>query len=103
MNRMTVNRNSGSARALFLAALSAGMLAAALSVPANAQTAAAGAITGTVKDASGAVLPEATVVAHNAGTGADTSVTSNAAGVYIAPFLQPGQYELSASKAGFAK
>lgn len=103
MYSIAINRGFSFTRPLLLAAFAAGVLVAALAVPADAQTAAAGAITGTLRDASGAVLPEATVVVHNAGTGLDTSVTSNAAGVYIAPFLQPGQYEVSASKTGFAK
>ncbi len=64
---------------------------------------AAGTITGTVTDQSGASVPEASVVIHNADTGVDRTETSNGAGVYTAAFLQPGHYELTITKAGFAK
>ena len=68
-----------------------------------AQTAGSGAIVGTVTDPTGAVVPGATVVVHNADTSADRSLTSNSDGIYTATFLQPGNYEVSASKAGFSK
>lgn len=68
-----------------------------------AQTAGSGAITGTITDPAGAVVPGATVVVHNADTSADRSLTSNADGIYSATFLQPGDYEVSASKPGFSK
>ncbi len=69
-----------------------------------AQTAGSGTITGTVtRDASKSVVPDATVVIHNIETGADRSATTNGAGIYAAPFLQPGQYEITATKAGFSK
>lgn len=68
-----------------------------------AQTAAAGTITGTVTDQSGAAVPEASVVAHNSVTGMDRTVTTNGSGVYTATFLQPGPYEVTVAKTGFAK
>jgi hypothetical protein len=46
---------------------------------ANAQTAGAGSITGTLTDPSRAVVPDATVLVHHADTGVDRSLTSNAA------------------------
>jgi hypothetical protein len=68
-----------------------------------AQTAGSGAITGTITDPAGAVVPGANVVVHNNGTSADRALTSNADGIYSATFLQPGNYDITASKAGFAK
>jgi hypothetical protein len=68
-----------------------------------AQTAGAGTITGTLTDQSGAAVPGAAVVVRNTDTGIDRSTTSNDSGIYIATFLQPGHYQVTATKAGFAK
>src|ERR1700722_15536015 len=69
----------------------------------SAQTAGAGTITGVLTDQSGAAVPGATVVVRNTDTGLDRTITSNDSGIYFAAFLQPGHYEVSISKAGFAK
>jgi hypothetical protein len=66
-----------------------------------AQSAGAGTITGVLMDPTGALLPDATVVVHNVDTGTDRSTASNSSGIYIAAFLQPGRYEITASKEGF--
>jgi Carboxypeptidase regulatory-like domain/TonB dependent receptor len=68
-----------------------------------AQTAGTGTISGTLTDPQGALLPEATVLIHNVETGVDRQVASNGAGIYVAPFLQPGVYDVTVSKPGFAK
>ena len=52
----------------------------------------AGTLTGTVTDASGAVVPEARIVAHNEDTGAEREVSTNGAGIYVAAFLQPANW-----------
>jgi hypothetical protein len=86
-------------------------LAAALAVAtlignsgaALAQTAGAGTITGTVTDPQAAVVPEASVLIHNADTGIDRSAITNGAGIYVAPFLPPGHYDVTVSKPGLAK
>jgi Carboxypeptidase regulatory-like domain len=70
---------------------------------AHAQTSGVGTISGTVLDASGAVVPNATVVITNIDTQAARSLTSNAAGEYVAPFLQPGHYQIVFGGAGFGK
>ena len=57
-------------------------------------------IQGVVKDASGAVLPGATVEARNPLAGTNTAVT-NADGVYRFPALPPGKYEITATLQGF--
>jgi hypothetical protein len=68
-----------------------------------AQTAGAGTITGTLTDQTGAAVPGATVVVRNTDTGIERSTTSNDSGIYVATFLQPGHYEVTVSKTGFAK
>ncbi len=84
-----------------LAALLMG--AGALVAPAIAQTAGDGAITGTVTDSSGAVVPNATVTAHNVATGVDTSRVTSSAGVYqISPIII-GTYSVTVSAPGFEK
>lgn len=66
-------------------AISAALL---LPVCALAQTS-TGTITGTITDATGAVVPLARVVIMNAGTNAKVEVVSNASGDYTAPLLPP--------------
>jgi hypothetical protein len=68
-----------------------------------AQTSGAGTIAGTLTDPQGAVVPEASVTIHNVDTNVDRAFTSNGAGIYTAPFLQPGRYEVTVAKPGFAK
>lgn len=70
-----------------------------LSVPAYAQT--LGTITGEVKDASGAVLPGATVTAQNVGTNAVRTQPSNEAGAFTFPAMPPGAYLVKAELQGF--
>jgi len=68
-----------------------------------AQNSGAGTITGTITDPTGSVVPGAAVAVRNVSTGATVSLTSNGAGIYVAPFLPPGMYEITSSKAGFGK
>src|SRR5437867_5463880 len=63
--------------------------------------AANGRITGTVIDASGAVLPGVTVEVTNTETGVVFSTISTETGDYSAPNLPPGSYSISASLPGF--
>jgi len=58
-----------------------------------------GSIEGVVKDASGAVLPGATVEAD--ANGRVTSTTTDAVGVFRFPSLAPGNYRVSANLQGF--
>ena len=60
-----------------------------------------GSIEGTIKDASGAVLPGVTVEAKTASAPA-LSTTSDAQGNYRFPSVPPGTYEVSATLASFA-
>jgi outer membrane receptor protein involved in Fe transport len=66
----------------------------------KAQTATGG-ISGIVTDPNGLATADAAVTVKNTDTGAETTYTSNGAGLYAAPYLQPGHYEVSVSKAGF--
>ncbi len=73
----------------------------AAQIAVRAQTAGAGTIKGTVSDPKGLVAPQTNVLIHNVDTGADRSLFTNGAGIYTGTFLQPGHYEISASKPGF--
>jgi hypothetical protein len=60
-----------------------------------------GTISGTVNDESGAVIPNAVVIVTNKATGAVRNLTANAEGLYSAPALPPGDYEVRAQMQGF--
>ncbi|HUI56680.1 MAG TPA: TonB-dependent receptor [Bryobacteraceae bacterium] len=78
------------------------VLLAVAAVAAFGQTAGSATITGTLTDPSGAVIPAASVTVKNTDTGIERAIQTNEAGIYVAPFLQPGHYEVRAAKAGFA-
>jgi hypothetical protein len=59
-------------------------------------------LTGTVTDASRAVIPNAQVSIKSIATGITTVATANADGFYTAPNLIPGIYAMSASAPGFS-
>jgi len=56
---------------------------------------------GTVADSTGAVIPKVQVTARNVNTGIVNTRTTNDAGVYEFPSLQPGTYTISAASTGF--
>ena len=60
-------------------------------------------LNGTVRDASGAVVPNAAVSLRNLDTNRTYTAMSDASGYYIVPNLPPGPYELSISFTGFEK
>ncbi|HUI82366.1 MAG TPA: carboxypeptidase regulatory-like domain-containing protein, partial [Bryobacteraceae bacterium] len=60
-----------------------------------------GTITGIVTDESGAAMPNVTVTITEKATGAGRTVTTNAAGLYSAPALPAGDYEVKAEAQGF--
>src|SRR5580704_7765035 len=60
-----------------------------------------GNILGTVTDASGGAVPEATVTLTNIGTNATQTVTSDAQGRYRVPDMPVGQYQIETKKNGF--
>jgi len=75
----------------------------ALTASAYAQaTAGLGSVSGTVRDASGAVVPGASVVVSNEAKGIKRSMTTTDAGVFAAPALVPADgYSITVSKQGF--
>src|SRR5260370_1898652 len=89
------------ARVLLVFALAFGFLLSALVAPARAQLSTSGTITGTVTDASGAVVPQATVEIINEGTGVRTSTQTNSDGSFAMPGLVVGNYTVTISKQGF--
>jgi hypothetical protein len=65
-------------------------------------TAGLGSVSGTVRDASGAVIPGATVVVSNDSKGIKRTITTTDAGIFAAPALVPsGGYSVSVNKNGF--
>lgn len=60
-----------------------------------------GDLVGTVKDASGALLPNATVIVKAESTGVTKTVTAGSSGEFRASNLLPDKYDLTASAAGF--
>src|SRR5689334_6577334 len=59
-----------------------------------AQTASTGALTGTVTDPAGAVVPKATVMLTNTSTNQTRTMSTGSDGSYRFGFLEPGTYRL---------
>ncbi len=76
-------------------------LLAILTFGSLAQAQEAGQISGTITDPTNAVVPNATVTIKNIGTNAVRTVTSSSTGAYLVTGLQPAQYELTVTEAGF--
>src|SRR4029077_20974081 len=66
----------------------------------NAQTAGTGALTGTVKDPSGAVIPNATVTLTSADTGQTRTTMTGGDGVSLFSLLSPGSYRVRIESSG---
>jgi len=60
-----------------------------------------GALEGTVRDPSGAVVPGARLRILETGTAATRSAETDGTGRYLAPRLEPGAYEITVARAGF--
>jgi len=71
------------------------------SIPALAQTASTGALTGEITDPNGAVVSGVQVVAINEATGERRDVVTQDNGIYVVAALLPGSYRLEFTKAGF--
>lgn len=87
-----MNHKSFSMAALFLAAATAGF---SQSTTAD--------ILGIVTDGTGAVMGDVKVTARNLGTNQTKEAATSGTGTFRIPLLQPGQYEITAEKAGFAR
>lgn len=75
-------------------------LSCAMLPPASGQTT-NGSISGTVTDSSGAMIPDATVIASNVSTSASQTVKTNATGDYSFLVLDPGGYRILVQMKGF--
>ena len=78
------------------------LVAAVLSLNCFGQTE-AGQISGTVKDASGALVTGARVVAKSVNTGFTREAVTNSSGLYTIPSLKPDTYEVIIEATGFQK
>src|SRR4051812_2404713 len=83
-------------RALAVAAV---LLLGASAVASGQET--TGTLTGAAKDQTGAVLPGVTVTVKSIQTGSTQEFVTNESGLYTAPLLQPGEYEITFSLSGF--
>lgn len=77
------------------------LVALLLTPDVSAAQGALGSLVGTVRDEQNAVLPGATVRLSSPATGLEQNVTTDQAGAFSFPQLQPGVYELAVSLSGF--
>src|SRR5260370_974086 len=73
-----------------------------LVIPPSAWAQATASLNGTVRDSTGALVPQADVTLHNTQTGTERKTETNDVGVYVIVSVVPGEYNLSVNKAGFA-
>jgi len=78
------------------------LLALTFPNPATAQSIVSGQIDGRVTDATGAVVPNATVNLSSAEIGYSASTSSDNEGVFHFPLVKPGPYVVTVTKEGFA-
>lgn len=81
-----------------------GTLAVACAAPVarlSGQSSTDGAIGGTVEDATGAAIPNATVVIHSNTTNSEQTVTSDNSGFFRVVHLEPTTYTVTVSASGF--
>ena len=62
-----------------------------------------GTITGTITDAQGAAVPNATVTIIEDATGLNYTSTTGVSGEYVRPLLKPGTYTVTVQAQGFRK
>lgn len=96
MRFLGIPRHSGTA----IVATALALLVSGPSPSAFAQANTA-ALSGTIQDSTGAILPDVQVSIKNDQTGAERVVESNASGFYNAPSLAPGKYTVRVSAKGF--
>jgi Carboxypeptidase regulatory-like domain/TonB dependent receptor len=99
MRLSTVDRSFFSARVI-ARTLMFTMLAGLATAGLDAQEL-VGSITGTIKDASGAAVPGATVKALNSGTNLEVIEHTDANGSFLVPNLPAGNYKVTFTKEGF--
>ena len=67
------------------------------------QVGTSGAILGSIKDVTGAVIPDATVVVTDENTATTRNATTNALGIFHVPSLLPSSYRVEVEMVGFKK
>jgi hypothetical protein len=72
------------------------------STNASAQSLVSGQVDGRVTDATGAVVPDASVSMSSTETGYDSTTASDATGVFHFALIKPGNYTISVTKPGFS-
>jgi len=80
-----------------------GLVSVILLAPAILRAQATGTMSGYVKDASGALVPQAKVTATHVQHGTSFSAETNGEGFYNFPALDPGEYTLTVEKEGFER
>lgn len=68
---------------------------------ASAQISGSGTVQGTVTDATGAIIPQASVTAVNIATGVETNRQTTGAGLYVLSPLPAGEYNVRVTASGF--
>lgn len=102
MNHTTLRAGPDRSGSAFRAAVVGCLLLAfAFAAPAAAQMT-RGAVSGTVRDATGAVVPGATVTVTNMGTNQSKTAVSDAQGFYRVGALEPGRYSVRTELSGFS-
>jgi len=91
------------ARFTLCPALRLGMMMLLLVSPGGWAQGTLGALSGTVRDPSGAVIPNVALVLSNTATNVVVNTVTNEVGFYIFPSVQPGSYTLTAQSPGMQK
>src|SRR5688572_26982787 len=96
---MVFHKVSGGSMSFTKWLFAAGWVFCVLATSLWAQTTAT--MTGSVKDSSGAIVPEATITIKHIETGSARTIQTDDGGNYRVPALRVGQYEVTAEKSGF--
>src|ERR1700676_451430 len=99
---MLTASKSASTRIAFAWFAMLGLIVSSVGVNRLYAQAASASMQGTVTDASGAAVPDASVQVKNIGTGAAQTTNTDSAGRFTVSDLAVGGYELQATKAGFS-
>jgi hypothetical protein len=89
-------------RSLKLALVLLLVVCVGIALPAWSQSTSTGTIAGTITDQSGAVVPGATVTVTDTATNSARNTTTNKDGRYVFVDVNPGIYNVSITKSGFA-
>jgi hypothetical protein len=80
-----------------------GALLIVTSTPSHAQSLTTGGVSGNITDATGAVIPNATVTLTDRDNGSVQTASSNGSGEFRFSLLKPGRYSVSSTATGFEK